>query len=184
MLRTGCAKLAGQDLQDMLALKWLAPAVGETTFTLTDAYFTHQNYGPVNITVWHEGKYKEAIYLLSNLDYSPLITQLYKKRFRIETFFSNQKSRGFNLQRSHLSNPERLAKLLIATCLAYIFCIMAGVSCHQSNLRTRVHRKVRCDLSLFTLGKAFIELLIDLREWLPFSSDLLVNYSMPKSVRQ
>ena len=88
VLRTGRAKLAGQDPQDMLALKWLAPAVGETTFTLTDAYFTHQNYGPLNITVWHQGQYKEAIYLLSNLDYPLLITQLYKKRFKIETTIS------------------------------------------------------------------------------------------------
>lgn len=87
----------------------------------------------MNVTVWHEKKYKEAIYLLSNLHYPPLITQLYKKRFKpgrraIETFFSDQKSRGFNLQRSHLSEPERLAKLLIVTCLAYILCILAGVS--------------------------------------------------------
>lgn len=38
VLRTGCAKLAGQDPQDMLALKWLSPAFGQSTFTLTDAY--------------------------------------------------------------------------------------------------------------------------------------------------
>ena len=176
VLRTGCAKLAGQDRHDMLALRWLAPAVGETTFTLTDAYFTHQNYGPVNITVWHEGKYKEAIYLLSNLDYPALITQLYKKRFKIETFFSDHKSRGFNLQRSHLSDPERLAKLLIVTCLAYIFCILAGVKCHQSRLYPMVHRNDRCDLSLFSLGKAFIELLVDLREWRNFPFTILTQH--------
>ena len=175
VLRTGCAKLAGQHPQDMLALRWMAPTVGETTFTLTDAYFTHQSYGPVNITVWHEGTYKEAIYLLSNLDYPPLITQLYKKRFKIETFFSDQKSRGFNLQRSHLSNPERVAKLLIATCLAYIFCILAGVRCHRSNLYPMVHRSDRCDLSLFSLGNAFIELLVDLREWRDFSFGILTH---------
>ncbi|WKN40872.1 IS4 family transposase [Tunicatimonas pelagia] len=174
VLRTGCAKLAGQCPQDMLALKWLAPAVGQTTFTLTDAYFTHQHYGPLNITVWHEGKYKEAIYLLSNLDYPPLITQLYKKRFKpgrraIETFFSDQKSRGFNLQRSHLNDPERLAKLLIATCLAYIFCILAGVQCQQSQYYPMVHRTDRCDLSLFFLGRRFLELFPDLREWLDLS---------------
>lgn len=183
VLRTGCAKLAGQAPEDMLALKWLAPAFGQTTFILTDAYVTHQGYGPVNIIVWHENKYKEAIYLLSNLDYPPLITQLYKKRFKIETFFSDQKSRGFNLQRSHLSDPVRLAKLLIATCLAYIFCILAGIKCQQSSLHPMVHRKDRCDLSLFTLGKAFIELLVDWREWYPFSLDLLTNHIIPKSVR-
>ncbi|WP_369010735.1 transposase, partial [Methylobacterium frigidaeris] len=39
----------------------------------------------------------------------------YQKRFRIETFFSDQKSRGFNLQKSHLEDPQRLSRLLIAT---------------------------------------------------------------------
>lgn len=109
----------------MLPLKQLAPAVGQTTFTLTDVCFTQQGYGPVNVVVWHEGKHQNAIYLLSNLDFPPLITQLYKKRFRIETFFSHQKSRGFNIQRSKLCDPQRLAKLLIANCLAYILCILS-----------------------------------------------------------
>lgn len=31
----------------------------------------------------------------------------YAKRFRIETFFSDQKSRGFHLHKSHLSDPVR-----------------------------------------------------------------------------
>lgn len=183
VLRTGSAKIVGQDLQDMLALKWLAPHIGQDTFTLTDAYFTQHGYGPVNIVVWHQGPYKEAIYLLSDLDYAPAITQLYRKRFKIETFFSDQKSRGFNIQRSHLSDAERLAKLLIATCLAYILCILAGVQCRQSQYYPMVHRTDRCDLSLFSLGKRFLELLIDLREWLDLSFEKLVENQPVESVR-
>ncbi len=175
VLPSGSAKLVGEEKGEMLALKWLAPAAGQTTFTLTDVRFTQQDYGPVNIVVWHQGKYKEAIYLLSNLDFPLLITQLYQKRFSIETFFSDQKSRGFNIQRSPLSDPARLAKLLIATCLAYIFCILAGVMGKASKLYPRVHRKDRCDLSLFSLGKRFIELLVDLRQWRAFSFDVFLN---------
>ena len=48
-------------------------------------------------------------------------------RTDIETFFSDQKSRGFNLQKSHLSSPKRVEKLLIATCIAYIWIIYLGV---------------------------------------------------------
>jgi len=169
VLRTSPTKLVGEVPEEMLPLKWLSPNRGHTTFTLTDIYFTQQRYGPLTAIVWHEGKYKEAIYLLSNLDFPPLITQLYKKRFYIETFFSDQKSRGFNIQRSKLSNPQRLAKLLIATCLAYVLCLVAGGICQQSHLYAWVHRKDRCDLSLFSLGKRFIELLVDLRQWRTFS---------------
>lgn len=189
VLRTGYAKLAEQAPQDMLALKWLAAAVGETIFALTDAYFTHQHHGPVTITVWYEGKHKEAIYLLSNLDYPPLVTKLYKKRFKpgrwaIVTFFSNQKSRGFNLHRSHLDDPERLAKLHIITCLAYIFCILAGIQCRQSQHHPVVHRIDRCDLSLFSLGKPFLEILVDLRGWCVLDLELLVNQTNYESVRK
>jgi hypothetical protein len=48
---------------------------------------------------------------------------------RIETFFSDQKSRGFQLDKSHISQPQRLARLLIATCLAYIWMVYLGVRC-------------------------------------------------------
>jgi hypothetical protein len=34
-----------------------------------------------------------------------------QKRFRIETVFSDQKSRGFHLHQSHISDPQRLARL-------------------------------------------------------------------------
>lgn len=156
----------------MLPLNRVVPALGSSTFMLYDMCFTQQQYGLVNVLIWHENKYKEAIYLLSNLDLPPLIQQLYKKRFCIETFFSDQKSRGFHIQRSKLADPERLAKLVIATCLAYIFCIMAGVMCLHSQLYPLVHRTDRCDLSLFSLGRRFTELLVDLRQWKAFSCNL------------
>lgn len=175
VLRTGSAKLIGEENGEMLPVGQLAPAAGSTTFMLYDMCFTQHQYGLVNVLVWHERRHKQAIYLLSNLDFPPLIQRLYKKRFYIETFFSDQKSRGFHIQRSKLADPERLAKLLIATCLAYIFCILAGVMCLQSHLYPRVHRKDRCDLSLFSLGKRFIELLIDLRQWRDFSFRLFLN---------
>ncbi len=51
----------------------------------------------------------------------------YKRRFRIETFFSDQKSRGFHIHKGHLSDPIRTSRLLIAACLAYIWMICFGL---------------------------------------------------------
>jgi hypothetical protein len=70
----------------------------------------------------------------------------------IETFFSDQKSRGFHLHKSHLADPQRLARLLIAACLAYIWMIYLGTLCQQQGWRKVIHRTDRCDLSLFQLG--------------------------------
>ena len=81
----------------------------------------------------------------------------YKKRFRIETFFSDQKSRGFNIQKSHLTDPQRLSRLLIAACLAYIWIIYLGSLCDKEGWREIIHRKKRCDLSLFQLGLRLLE---------------------------
>jgi hypothetical protein len=83
--------------------------------------------------------------------------RLYEKRFRIETFFSDQKSRGFHLHKSHISDPQRLSRLLIAACLAYIWMIYLGALCEKDKWRTIIHRKKRCDLSLFQLGLRILE---------------------------
>ena len=41
----------------------------------------------------------------------------------IETFFADQKSRGFHLHKSHIADQTRLARLLVAACLAYIWIV-------------------------------------------------------------
>ena len=39
-----------------------------------------------------------------------------QKRFRIETFFADQKSRGLHIHKAHIADPQRLSRLLIAAC--------------------------------------------------------------------
>ncbi len=48
-------------------------------------------------------------------------------RAHIETFFSDQKSRGFHLHKSHLCAAIRLTRLLIASCLASLWLVYLGV---------------------------------------------------------
>ena len=83
--------------------------------------------------------------------------QLYGKRFRIETFFSDQKSRGCHLHKSHLSDQERLSRLLMAACLAYIWIVYLGAVCAKDGWMTVIHRGDRCDLSLFQLGLRLLD---------------------------
>jgi hypothetical protein len=85
----------------------------------------------------------------------------YAKRFRIETFFSDQKSRGFNLHKSHISDPKRLARLMIAACLAYIWIVYLGVVAKRDGWVRIIHRADRCDLSLFRLGLGLLEHLMN-----------------------
>ena len=92
-------------------------------------------------------------YLVSNLSSAEEAIQYYKKRFRIETFFSDQKSRGFNIQKSHIEDPQRLSRLLIASCLAYIWIVYLGSLCKSDGWQDVIHRRNRCDLSLSEYGR-------------------------------
>ena len=59
-----------------------------------------------------------------------LLTQMYKKRWRIECFFQNIKKRGFNLEDTHLQDLEKLKKLVALVSIAYA--IVANVGLHES----------------------------------------------------
>ena len=94
--------------------------------------YSNERYGPVQVLVWQEPGYKEPVYLVTNLDVAEEAIWYYRKRFfrrfRIasETLFSDQKSRGFKIDKSHLSDPVRLARLMMAAALAYIWDDLSG----------------------------------------------------------
>jgi len=147
---------------------------------LPDVTFTLQGYGPVLAIAWWEVEYEEPIYLVTNMELVEEACYWYAKRSRIETFFSDQKSRGFNLHKSHIWEPARLARLLIAACLAYIWIIYLGVVAKRDDWVKIIHRTDRCDLGLFQLGLNLLEHFLN--EDLPIP----VAFQMPalaKSVR-
>jgi hypothetical protein len=78
---------------------------------IKDVYCTQAAYGPIMVLCcWAKG-YQEPLYLISNMATAEEACRLYQKRFRIETFFSDQKSRGFHIHKSHLSDVQRLSRL-------------------------------------------------------------------------
>jgi len=124
---------------------------------LQEVYVTREAYGPIMVRCcWAKG-YHEPLYLVSNLATAEEACRFYQKRCRIETFFSDQKSRGFHIHQSHISDPQRLSRLLIAACLAYIWVVYLGVLCEKEGWRELIHRRKRCDVSLFQLGLRVLE---------------------------
>src|SRR6266478_4848219 len=124
---------------------------------LQEVAVTREAYGPVLLLCcWAKG-YAGPLYLVSNMSSAEEAIDYYQKRFRIETFFSDQKSRGFNIQKSHLTDPQRLSRLLIASCLAYIWVVYLGSLCQKDGWQSIIHRRKRCDLSLFQLGLRLLE---------------------------
>jgi hypothetical protein len=130
------------------------------------------------VIAWWGRAYPEPIYLVSNLTSVQAAWDWYRKRAHIETFFSDQKSRGFQLERSHVSDPVRVTRLMLAACLAYRWVIYLGTVAHENDWMARIHRRHRCDLSLFQLGLRLLEYLLNHEHPIPSTIDLA-----PESVR-
>ncbi|HEU5012298.1 MAG TPA: transposase [Roseiflexaceae bacterium] len=134
-----------------ITMRDLATERGETV-ALEQAAITGARYGPVNaLAVWKDA-YEQPLYLVTTHTDLALAVAFYRRRAQIETYFSDQKSRGFRINRSHLSEPVRVSRLLLATALAYLWVVYLGVVTRRDALRGRIHRPDRCDLSLFSLG--------------------------------
>lgn len=124
---------------------------------LPDVEFTAARYGPVLVCIIWEKDWEEALILVSNLDFLEEAYHFYQRRFRIETFFSDQKSRGFHLGHSHISDISHLERLLIGLCLAYLWIVCLGAWVVQTGRLSLIHRSDRCDWSLFQIGLYWVE---------------------------
>jgi len=143
-----------------------------------NVWFTQEGYGPVSVIArWGLG-YTDPIYLVTNFELADEAIYWYKKRFQIETFFSDEKSRGFDLDKSHLSDPERLATLMIAACLAYLWIIYLGLVAVRKNWIKVIHRTDRCDWSLFRLGLALLDHFLNENLSIPVSFCLMEQKSV------
>jgi hypothetical protein len=147
---------------------------------LPEVGFTAAEYGPVLVGIVWEVPWKEPLILVSNLDFLEEAYDWYQRRFRIETFFSDQKSRGFYLGHSHISDTAHLERLLIGTCLAYLWVVCLGAWVMQTGRLPLIHRADRCDWSLFHIGLCWIEYCLN--EGIPLRTQFTLYDGGTKSV--
>lgn len=79
----------------------------------------------------------------------------YKDRWQIESMFRALKSGGFNLEDTHLQDPERINKLIALVSVAFIWVYLVGIS--RSKIRP-IKRKNhgRLTNSVFKVGLVFV----------------------------
>lgn len=143
------------------------PVKRGTSVGISEAAVTAARYGPVGVIAVWEAAYEAPLYLVTNHTDLDHAVMLYRRRAQIETFFSDQKSRGFRINRSHLSDPKRVARLMIATALAYLWVVYLGVLARRDTDRKRFVRTDRTDLSLFSLGLRFLAFCLRHRRPIP-----------------
>ena len=100
---------------------------------------------------WEKGK-AEPWFLLSDQPGERRLVRLYKVRMWIEEMFGDMKGHGFNLEDSHLRDPKRLARLILAVCITFVWFITLGTWVVKRGFRHFVDRKDRRDKSYFRLG--------------------------------
>lgn len=77
-----------------------------------------------------KGKRKEILAIVTNMDAGRALTN-YKNRWSIEVLFENLKSRGFNLEDTHLTDPIRLRKLFALCAIGFVLCFLVGLALNK-----------------------------------------------------
>ena len=80
-----------------------------------------------------------------------LAQESYKQRWQIETAFRALKSSGFNLEDTHLKEPERIEKLLALVLIAYVWAYKTGIFLNEI-VPIKVKKHKRRAKSLFKYG--------------------------------
>ncbi len=113
-----CAAEAFPILRELLGYTDQEQVAYRPRVDVPNALFTQRIHGPVLAITWWRYDCKEPIHMVTQHDLRRRSRDDYQRRFKIETFFSDQKSRGFYLHKSLPSDPGRLSRLMIAICFA------------------------------------------------------------------
>jgi len=103
-------------------------------------------YGlPLNIAVTLSPEQTRVI-VASNLSVETLLTE-YAKRWRIECLFRHLKTGGFRLEETHMTEHDKLERLLYVLVVAYLWCSVLGAT---AKVRLKPHG--RPAKAVFTAG--------------------------------
>ena len=149
--------------EEWVALEDLPLKDREEAFFSQVLFTESSQVGPTNIAaVWNK---KEGChwFIVTNFGTLGETQKWYKKRFTIETLFSDIKGRGFNVNKTRLFKPDRVSRLLLAVAIANLLSVFLGVELIRSG---KLGQFVRTDApyySLFQLGLMYLDHLLNER---------------------
>jgi hypothetical protein len=85
-----------------------------------------------------------------------------------EEMYGDMKGHGFDLEATHLDDAERISRLVLAVCIAFVWLITLGSRIVKQGLRHFVDVKSRRDKSYFRIGWDWILRCIRLGRPFPF----------------
>lgn len=82
--------------------------------------------------------------------------ECYKKRWQIETMFKALKSSGFNIEKTHLQDIERIEKLVSLVFIAFVWCYKVGIHIDLYENKIKIKKHGYRAKSLFKYGLDYI----------------------------
>lgn len=119
-------------------------------------------YGPLNLFLTWDEAHARLLPLVTDLPLPQEVRYWYAKRYWVEPLFGDVKGHGFDLQTCRLRHPQRIARLMLAVALAYVWLCFLGVMAILTGSAKLVDRTDRRDRSLFTLGRQWLNRLLKL----------------------
>jgi hypothetical protein len=141
-------QLAGQGWQnfgDVLSHSGQSVWLGRGRLTRKHVYATNL------LAHWEVGE-EEPWLLATDLPDRSTTLQTYARRMWIEEMFGDLKSKGFDLESTHLQTCARLSRLTLAVVLLYSWLMDIGRKIIKNGRRSWVDRAERRDLSIFQIG--------------------------------
>jgi len=76
----------------------------------------------------------------------------YKERWQIETMFKAMKTSGFNMEDTHLTDLERISKLIALIAVAFVWVYRVGIDKHYNIKKIKIKKHGRRAYSFFKYG--------------------------------
>jgi len=114
-------------------------------------------FGPTWLLLhWQKGEDAPWI-LVSNRADARWMIKAYRRRMWIEEMFGDMKRHGFDLEATHLRHIQRIERLMLGVCIAYVWLVSLGSWVIKNGYRHFVDRKDRRDKSYFRIGWEWVE---------------------------
>jgi len=80
----------------------------------------------------------------------------YAQRWQIEMCFKAMKSSGFDIEKTHLNDLERIEKLVLLVCIAFVSCYKVGIYLHENVCPIKIKKYGRRARTLFKYGLDYV----------------------------
>lgn len=136
-----------------------------------NVYITRKRRGPFHLACYWAKTEDDPWYIATDQTADCRTLAEFKKRFYVETMFSDFKKRGFNLEDTRIQKPQRIGRLILIVVIAYLFVTHQGLRCIRNGQRRFFEKSRGRFYSLFRLGELYFSQ--------RFDSDKPIQFGLP-----